>query len=163
MKQKSLYITKSIINQLYLKQQLYTLDMKEETSIMEYLNVFNEIIYELASKDVKLEDENNTLIFFTLLPLSFEYLDIILLYKNDTIELKEKLSSASRHFKVLLAKDVLDLNAYKYIIKRRIFKVLKGVLLLMKDEKSENLYELLQDIVTSGVTMIIENKVIDMT
>lgn len=89
MKQKSLYITKSIINQLYLKQQLYTLDMKEETSIMEYLNVFNEIIYELASKDVKLEDENNTLIFFTLLPLSFEYLDIILLYKNDTIELKE--------------------------------------------------------------------------
>lgn len=89
MKKKSLYITKSIINQLYLKQQLYTLHIKEETSIMKYLNVFNEIIYELASKDVKLEDENNTLIFFTLLPLSFEYLDIILLYKNDTIELKE--------------------------------------------------------------------------
>lgn len=63
----------------------------------------------------------------------------------------------------MVSLDVLDLNAYKYIIKRRIFKVLKGVLLLMKDEKSENLYELLQDIVTSGVTMIIENKVIDMT
>lgn len=63
----------------------------------------------------------------------------------------------------MVSLDVLDLNAYKYIIKRRIFKVLKGVLLLMKDEKSENLYELLQDIVTSGVKMIIENKVIDMT
>lgn len=53
-KLESLYMTKSLTNQLYLKEQLYS--THEGTSVMEHLNMFILIICELASIDVQKED-----------------------------------------------------------------------------------------------------------
>ena len=40
-KLESLYMTKSVTNRIYLKQQLYGMKMKEGTKIADHLNVFN--------------------------------------------------------------------------------------------------------------------------
>jgi len=50
---ETLYMTKSLSNMLYLKKQLYRLHMKQGTTVLEYLNIFNKIISELLAIDVK--------------------------------------------------------------------------------------------------------------
>jgi hypothetical protein len=44
---QTLYITKSLTNQLHLKHQLYTLRMKEVILIKDHLNEFNRVILDL--------------------------------------------------------------------------------------------------------------------
>ena len=51
---KTLYMTKSLSNKLYLKKQLYELRMNEGTTVLEHLNFFNKIISELLTVDVKM-------------------------------------------------------------------------------------------------------------
>ena len=59
---------KSLTNRLYLKQQLYTLKMKEGTPIAKHLDEFNKIIFDLKNIDIKLEDEDQLLILLCSLP-----------------------------------------------------------------------------------------------
>ncbi|KAF7811757.1 Retrovirus-related Pol polyprotein from transposon TNT 1-94 [Senna tora] len=47
----TLYMTKSLTNQLYLKQRLYTLRMKEGTPIKEHLAELNKVIMDLKNTD----------------------------------------------------------------------------------------------------------------
>lgn len=44
---EELYKKKGIWNQVYFKEQFYTLQMSKYTIILDYLSVFNGIIYEL--------------------------------------------------------------------------------------------------------------------
>jgi hypothetical protein len=55
---ESLYMTKSLMNKIFLKRQLYNLRMKEGTKIVDHLNVFNTLICQLSSMEVKYEDED---------------------------------------------------------------------------------------------------------
>lgn len=89
MKLESLYTTKSLTNKLYLKQQLYSLQMKETVSVVQHLNVFNKNIGQLSSIDVKVEDEDKALILLTSFLQSYEHLVTIMLYGKYTIELEE--------------------------------------------------------------------------
>ena len=43
---ETLYVTKSIFNKMYLKNQLYGLCMKEVIVVFEHLNFFNKVISE---------------------------------------------------------------------------------------------------------------------
>jgi hypothetical protein len=47
---------KSLTNRIYLRRQLYSLRMKEGTKIVDHLNVFNTLICQLASMDIKIEE-----------------------------------------------------------------------------------------------------------
>ena len=58
---------------------IYTLLMKEGTSIHAYLNSFNGILCQLLSIGVKIEEEDKTLILLAFLPLSFKHLVTMLL------------------------------------------------------------------------------------
>ena len=60
-KLKTLYMTKSINNRLYLKHQLYTLQMKECVPIKDRLDGFNRVILDLQNIKLKVEDKNQTL------------------------------------------------------------------------------------------------------
>jgi hypothetical protein len=51
-------MTKSLTNKIFLKRQLYILWMKEGTKIVDHLNVFNTLIFQLSSMDVTYEDED---------------------------------------------------------------------------------------------------------
>jgi hypothetical protein len=53
-----MYMTKSLTNIIFLKRQLYNLQMKEGTKIVDHLNVFNTLICQLSSMEVKYEYED---------------------------------------------------------------------------------------------------------
>lgn len=57
-KLKSLYMTKSLVNHLYLKQALYSFKMSEEKVLAEKLDMFNKLILDLENIDVNIEDED---------------------------------------------------------------------------------------------------------
>jgi len=63
---ESLYMTKSLSNKLFLKKQLYYLRMKEGTLILQHLNAFNRILSDLLALQVKLEEEDKSLMLLLL-------------------------------------------------------------------------------------------------
>jgi hypothetical protein len=67
-KLESLYMTKSLTRKIYLKRQLYSLQMKEGTKIVDHLNTFNTLIVQLTSMEVKFEDEDNDITLLCSLP-----------------------------------------------------------------------------------------------
>lgn len=56
-KHEGLYVTKSLVNRLYLKQALYSFKTNEEKSLIEQLLMFNKLILNLENIDVSIEDE----------------------------------------------------------------------------------------------------------
>jgi hypothetical protein len=60
-KMEILYMKKSMKNIIFLKKQLYNLQMKEGTKIVDHLNVFNTLICQLSSMEVKYKDEDKTI------------------------------------------------------------------------------------------------------
>ena len=81
-RQESLYITKSLSNKLFIKKQLYSLQMKESTPILQQLNAFNRIL------EVKLE-EDKFLLLLSSLPSSYDHLETTIMYSNQTLELED--------------------------------------------------------------------------
>jgi hypothetical protein len=86
-KLESLYMKKSLNNRLYLKQGLYTLKMKECMLCCDHLDDFNRIILDLKNIDIKVDDEDQTLILLCSLPDVFDNFINSMLYGRDTISL----------------------------------------------------------------------------
>ena len=63
--------------------------MKEETVVLEHLNFFNKIISELLAVDVKINEEDKTLILFSSFPQSYDHIVTTMLYEKKTFILKE--------------------------------------------------------------------------
>jgi len=70
----TLYMTKSLFNKLYLKKQLYGLRVKEGTTVLEHLNLFNKVINELLAVDVKIDEEDKALILLSSLSESYDHI-----------------------------------------------------------------------------------------
>eukprot|EP00253_Pinus_taeda_P034979 PITA_34979 len=54
----TLYQSKPLMNKLFLWKRLYNLRMKDEDLVTENLNVFNTVVSQLASVDIKISDED---------------------------------------------------------------------------------------------------------
>jgi hypothetical protein len=67
-KLEELYMTKSLANKLYLKECLYSIRMVDDTSIQSHLNEFKSICVDLESLDVKIDDEDKTILLVVSLP-----------------------------------------------------------------------------------------------
>jgi hypothetical protein len=50
----SLYRSKSLVNKLFLRKKLYLLRMSDGSLVTDHLNVFNTIISQLSSMDIKI-------------------------------------------------------------------------------------------------------------
>lgn len=73
---------------------------------MEYLNTFNYIICESISADVKIKQEDKSLILLLLLQPSFKHLIIIFLYRKETIKIGDVARSLlSNEFKEMLSSE----------------------------------------------------------
>lgn len=89
-KLKSLYMTKSFANRLYMKQFI------EEKSIKEQLDDFNKSINDLENIDVRIEDEDKTIILLNALPKSFDHVKDAIMYGMETTITLEEVQSALR-------------------------------------------------------------------
>ena len=54
----TLYQSKSLVNKLFPWKKLYNLRMKDGDSVIEHLNVFNTVVSQLLSVDIKISDED---------------------------------------------------------------------------------------------------------
>jgi len=79
---KSLYMTKSLANKLWLKERLFALRMSEGTPIQSHLDEFNSIIIDLENLDVKIDDEDKVVLLNVSLPPSYQQFKEIMLYGN---------------------------------------------------------------------------------
>jgi len=86
---ESLYMTKSLSNKLFMKRQLYSLRIKEGTSILQYLNAFNRILSILLALEVKLEEEDKALLLLSSLPSSYDHLATTIMYCKEILELED--------------------------------------------------------------------------
>ena len=62
--------------------------MKEKTSVLEHLNFYNKIISELLSVDMKIDEEDKTLILLSSLPEPFDHIVTTILYGKETLILE---------------------------------------------------------------------------
>lgn len=65
MKLKGLYMTKSFVNRLYLKQALYSFKVSEDKVLAEKLDIFNKLILDLENIEVKTDDEDQALLLLS--------------------------------------------------------------------------------------------------
>jgi hypothetical protein len=73
-KLKSLYMKKNLSNKIFLKRQLYILRMKYGMKIVDHLNVFNTLISQLTSMEIKFEDVEKMVMLLCSLPESWDHL-----------------------------------------------------------------------------------------
>jgi cell division cycle protein 20 (cofactor of APC complex) len=72
-KLRTFNMIKSLINQLYLKHLLCTLQIKKGMSIKEHLNEFNRVILYLWNDNVRVENKDHDLILLCSLPLFYDH------------------------------------------------------------------------------------------
>ncbi|GJU84367.1 retrovirus-related pol polyprotein from transposon TNT 1-94 [Tanacetum coccineum] len=89
---KTLYMTKSLANRLYLKK-LYTFHMQPGKSQSEHIDEFHKLVGDLAAIDTAISNEDQTLLLLTSLPLSYDYFVETLLYGRDTLKLEDVLAT----------------------------------------------------------------------
>jgi len=86
---EGLYMTKSLVNRLYLKQALYSFKMQEDRIVESQLDVFNKLILDLENIDVTIDDEDQALLLLCALPKSLSHFKETLLYGRESLSLVE--------------------------------------------------------------------------
>lgn len=79
-----IYMSKSLINKLLLKERLYSLKMMKGSGLLEHLNEFKGIAVQLLSLEIKIKEKDEALLFLSSLLLSNEHLIMTLMYGKDT-------------------------------------------------------------------------------
>ncbi|GKA12388.1 retrovirus-related pol polyprotein from transposon TNT 1-94 [Tanacetum coccineum] len=93
LKLKTLYMTKSLANKLYLKKKLFTFYMNSGKKLSEHIDEFKKLIGDLANIDVDIDDEDQALMLLTSLPSSYDNFVETLLYGRESLTLEDVLSS----------------------------------------------------------------------
>lgn len=79
-----IYMSWSLTNKLFFKKWLYSLKMMKGSRLLEHLNEFNRIVTQLLSLEIKLEEEDEALLFLSSLLPSYKHLIMTLMYGKDT-------------------------------------------------------------------------------
>nr|GFD01836.1 retrovirus-related Pol polyprotein from transposon TNT 1-94 [Tanacetum cinerariifolium] len=87
----SLYMTKSLVNRLYLKKKLYTYYVSPGTKLGNHIDEFNKLILDLANIHIEIEDEDHALMLLTSLPSSYKNFVKTLLYGRESLTMEDVL------------------------------------------------------------------------
>lgn len=82
-------MSKSLMNQLYIKQKVYGLKMAESSELIQHINKFNQVLEDLQYLDVKYQKDNKLFMLLNSLPESYENLATTLMWGKDHLELEE--------------------------------------------------------------------------
>nr|GEV80652.1 retrovirus-related Pol polyprotein from transposon TNT 1-94 [Tanacetum cinerariifolium] len=93
LKLKTLYMTKSLANKLYLKKKLFNFYMDSGKKLSEHIDEFNKLIGDLAHIEVDIDDEDQALTLLTSLPSSYDNFVETLLYERESLTLEDVFSS----------------------------------------------------------------------
>ncbi|CAA0822792.1 Uncharacterized mitochondrial protein AtMg00810 [Striga hermonthica] len=96
-KLESQFMSKTLTTKLYLKQRLYGLKMQEGNDLGQHVNIFNQVVTDLASLKVKMEDEDKAMILLCSLPSSYEHMVTTLTYGKEMIKTEEITSALLAH------------------------------------------------------------------
>jgi hypothetical protein len=66
------------------KNELFGLQIEENTNLLKHLNKFNMLNTQLLNFGVRIEQEDKTILLLALLPLSYDHLVMTLLYEKET-------------------------------------------------------------------------------
>ncbi|KAL0401657.1 UNVERIFIED_CONTAM: Retrovirus-related Pol polyprotein from transposon TNT 1-94 [Sesamum latifolium] len=77
--------------------QVMNLSRRRGSNLMQHVNVFNQIIADLARLDVSNEDEDRAIILLCSLPFSYEHLVTTLTYGKETIKVAEIIAALLAH------------------------------------------------------------------
>ena len=91
---------KNLTNKFYVKKQLHSLHMKEDSDLLEHLNTFNMLNTQLSSFGVNYEDEDKALLLLASLPTSFDHVMTTLMYGKEPIVLEKVTSALLSHIKM---------------------------------------------------------------
>ena len=89
MKLDKIYMSKYFTNRLYLKKQLFDLKMDEKMDVTDYINKFNKCLTQLLSVEVKIDEEDQTIILLKPLPKSYKTVVTTLLVRMITLTVDE--------------------------------------------------------------------------
>ena len=89
LKLESLYMTKSLANQLHKKIKLYTFKITSSMSIEEHLDHFNKIILDLENIDITVSDEDKAIMLLISLDASYTNLKEAIMYGRDNLTFDE--------------------------------------------------------------------------
>jgi gag-polypeptide of LTR copia-type len=88
-KLENIFMKKSITNRLWLKLRLYSLHMKECTSISSHIMEFTFTLNDLDRLGVKVEDEDQILLLLCLLSTSYKVFREMIVYSREKIILED--------------------------------------------------------------------------
>jgi hypothetical protein len=89
----SLYLSKSLVNKLFLINKLYLLRMGDGISVTEHLNAFNTIISYLSYVDIKIIKEEKCISLLCSLPDSWDSLVVTIGSNTNTLALEDMVAS----------------------------------------------------------------------
>ena len=95
-KLEDLYLKKSLTNRLYLKKPLYALLMEDNKPLKKHMDDFNRIILDLKNIDVKIDDEDQTMILLSSLPKRFEHFVDTMLYGKASLKIRRNVSFVTK-------------------------------------------------------------------
>src|SRR6266542_6061568 len=90
-------MSKTVTRKLYLKQKLFGLKMQEGSDLAEHINVFNQLVTDLAKVEVTVEDEDRAIILLCSLPGSYEHLVTTLTYGKENIKMEDIVAALLAH------------------------------------------------------------------
>ncbi|KAE8680998.1 hypothetical protein F3Y22_tig00111356pilonHSYRG00195 [Hibiscus syriacus] len=155
--------------------RLYGLKIQDDHDLAQHMNVFYQIISDLARLDVKIEDEDKAMILLCSLPPSYENMVTTLIYGKETIKVEDitaallahnqrkqntgESSQADSLYVKDLNKNLISLGTFHkngFIPKadedRETIHIFKGALTVMKGKMTAgNIYRLLGSTIVGGV------------
>ncbi|MBA0714473.1 hypothetical protein Golax_013444 [Gossypium laxum] len=98
---ETIYATKTLVNRLVLKQQLYTFRMKKGEHLRDHISQFITLLKDLKNVEVQIDDEEQAILLLCSLPHSYKSFRETLIYGRDNLSFEDVKG-------YLLIKDKLD-------------------------------------------------------